>query len=452
MTKLKPNLQSKSLETQLQRQLFWGLSFVLLIVLMVVHFTVQQLSIKFVASRLQHDAESLLTALVIAPDTTWTIDESKLNSVYLRAYSGHYYVVTINDTTLRSRSLWDINLPQSATQRDPKLKSTTKHLDGPSAQEWVTLKTYFTIGKTVTTVWLAEDIKPLQILQFKFEVGVLLLFIVSVPCLLYLQRKIIRRNFTTFDQLHNAINAFQQGDALVFPEQVPDEVRDLVGVIERTLLRSEKQVARSRTTVANLAHELKRPLQNLRWHAEHSNQTQASDLQAIYEQLQNLVVRELRRAAISGSLSIGKQFTPKADLPVLKTLLERQYRQSKKLHFDLPEGSLPFDRDDMLELIGNLLDNAWRYSNDTVRLSIHTDSSNDWIISVEDDGIGLTLQECALYAQRGVTKDEVSDQHQGLGLHICQAVVDSYEGSLVLTKSKLGGLNVLIRLPNSGSV
>ena len=59
--------------------------------------------------------------------------------------------------------------------------------------------------------------------------------------------------------------------------------------------------------------------------------------------------------------------------------------------------------------------------------------------------------DCDMLTERGVTKDEATGHHQGLGLHICQAVVESYDGEMTLMKSEWGGLKVLIHLPNTAN-
>ena len=433
-----------SLENKLQRQLFLGLSVVLILVLVILHLSVQQLTTRFVASRLQHDAESLVAALQPSNSGDWQMDTTRLASIYERPFSGHYYRVQIGQTSIRSRSLWDLPLPQDLTA--PAQGHRTGHLDGPDGQEWITLSQSFQRSGQSLQVWIAEDLRPLRTLQLRFELGVSLLVASSIPVLLYLQKLIIARQFGVFDELHAALRAIHEGRALKFPEDLPVEVADLVAEIERTLLRSATQLQRSRTAVGNLAHELKRPLHSLRWLAEHHEQVPKQELLPLYQQLQNLVTRELRRAAISGSPSPGKRFHPKEDLPVLETLLRRQYSKEIALSLELPDGSLPYDRDDMLELIGNLLDNAWRFARTRVTLHIHRQEDNNVALTIEDDGPGLTNEDCQLLSQRGVSRDEACDQHQGLGLHICQAVVDSYGGTMTL-QTERAGLKICVTLP-----
>ena len=112
---------------------------------------------------------------------------------------------------------------------------------------------------------------------------------------------------------------------------------------------------------------------------------------------------------------------------------------------------MPFDRDDMLELLGNLLDNAWRFATNTVSVTIAPlPDGQGWQCTVEDDGPGLSQADCQLLSQRGVSRDEAGSEHHGLGLHICRAVVDSYSGQLVMQTSALGGLQIRMTLPNQG--
>jgi signal transduction histidine kinase len=442
-------LRPSSLEQQLTRQLLLGLSITLFVLVTIVHFSVQKLTSEFVLSRLQHDVDSIVAALAQTSDGGWQVDESRIGSVYQRPFSGHYFRIWSEGYDFRSRSLWDIKLPQQSGFVSAKAgKPVVRHLDGPKDQEWLTVTTSFSKAEQSFQVWIAEDVRPMLILQLRFELGVILVFVCAIPLLLILQRGIIKRNFTVFNGIHSAIQAMHQGESLQFPTDVPDEVSDLVKEIENTLRRSSKQLQRSRTAVGNLAHELKRPLQNLRWFTEHSDHSQVLELKQLYDQLQTLITRELRRAAISGNPTPGKRFIPKDDLPVLETLLSRQHSKQIQLSMRLPENSLPYDRDDMLELIGNLLDNAWRFARSAIVLSIYQDEPSRWVILIEDDGPGLPVEDSARLTQRGVTRDESSVEHQGLGLHICQAVIESYEGQWVMDKAILGGLKIRIELPD----
>jgi signal transduction histidine kinase len=122
--------------------------------------------------------------------------------------------------------------------------------------------------------------------------------------------------------------------------------------------------------------------------------------------------------------------------------------RSRKLDFQLsemPSAALALDREDMLELLGNLLDNASKWASSRVALDIAI--NDDIRLQVEDDGPGVDEQDLPHLAGRGVRIDEQSPGH-GLGLAIVQDIVKLYNGSLDFSRSqKLGGLCVQVRLP-----
>jgi len=116
---------------------------------------------------------------------------------------------------------------------------------------------------------------------------------------------------------------------------------------------------------------------------------------------------------------------------------------------------LVHDRQDMLELVGNLLDNAVKWANGVAMLSVRSTrdageggpDANGILIDVEDDGPGCSPEELARLTGRGVRLDESVVGH-GLGLSIVRDIVDTYGGELDLGRStRLGGLRATVRLP-----
>jgi len=313
----------QSLERRLRSHLFWGLLLVLLLVLGLVHLGLQQLTKEFVSARLQHEAEGLLAALVLDADQQLQLDPTRLSDLYQRAYSGHYFAITTPDQLIRSRSLWDIDLAPFRKPSENGALPTVVHWDGPNQQEWLALELRVEKQQQRLQIWIAEDINPLKAAQRRFELSLLALIAVVIPLLLFLQKLIITREMAVFDVVQQSLKAMQSGADLAFPAVLPLEIVGLVNEIEHALHQSAKQLKRSRTAVGNLAHELKRPLQQLHWLAQQPPGPRPELLQ-VYEQLHAMVTRELRRAAIAGNPSPGQRFNPRADLPVIGQLLTRQ--------------------------------------------------------------------------------------------------------------------------------
>jgi signal transduction histidine kinase len=116
------------------------------------------------------------------------------------------------------------------------------------------------------------------------------------------------------------------------------------------------------------------------------------------------------------------------------------------LSYVAPTGlQLPWDREDLLELLGNLLDNACKWADAEVRLSV-VETAEGFVLSVEDDGPGIPEAQRDQVFSRGTRLDEQTHGH-GLGLGIVRDIVETWGGVLVLGESEWGGLKVEIQLP-----
>ncbi|GGX39777.1 sensor histidine kinase [Saccharospirillum salsuginis] len=436
-----------SLERGIRFRLLVVLVLVMGGVLVFVDIAVSRLSRDFVLTRLEHDAESLITSLVVAGPDDWRITDNQLPSVYQRAHSGHYYILSGPDRTDRSRSLWDLTFEVERLLPGETRVGIRRELNG---QTWLVWQLGFEKGGQVYSLWIAEDLAPLQMEQRRFESVLLLLVLVAVAVLLWMQRRVLRRGFARLKPLQRELEAHRLGIESQIPESLPEEVAPLVDALLSVLERSDQQIRRSRTALGNLSHELKRPLQQL--HSLADRQSGPDDREAlmrVYHQLHERIDRELRRARIAGTPSPGRRFAPAEELPYLVDMMSRLYREAPRVELDLPDvDTLPFDRDDVLELLGNLLDNACRHARSRVRLSLRR-VETAWRWDVEDDGAGVVEADYERLAGRGVRLDESdrTERGHGLGLSICQAVVDSYRGEMTFDRSTLGGLRVRVVLP-----
>ena len=139
-------------------------------------------------------------------------------------------------------------------------------------------------------------------------------------------------------------------------------------------------------------------------------------------------------------------FNPVEELNDLASIMKNIYPE---VHIDTTLGStgksIRLDRDDMLELIGNILDNSCKYARTTVSVRVDVDDEELSMI-FEDDGAGLEPSQIEHISQRGVRLDESRDGH-GIGLGLCQDIVNSYQGEMEFSRAQLGGLRVMIRIP-----
>ena len=133
-------------------------------------------------------------------------------------------------------------------------------------------------------------------------------------------------------------------------------------------------------------------------------------------------------------------------MPLLVTTLERAHHRSLQVTVEGDQlTALPLERDDMLEVLGNLLDNAFKWAKSHIRLTLDQ-GDGQLCLCVEDDGPGIAPERRQQVLQRGQRLDERTPG-DGLGLAIVSDTVAAYGGDLSLGESPLGGLQVVVRLP-----
>ena len=421
-----------------------GLSLRLLLSLIVVFallwlatsFTISKITHDYAASRLARDAEHVLAALDFLDDGTMRLNESRLNADYQRVFSGHYYFVQAPGDAHRSRSLWDYDLAAPAAQNEAQIA-------GPREQRLLLLARDYVKQGVPLTITVAEDIGPMlgDVRAFNLAFGIAAL--VALIALVLLQRVGIKAALTPLDAAQADMARLEHGEVKALNEDVPGEIKPLVREINRLVNLLNERLKRSRNAIGNLAHALKGPLTELS-HATDNNL--GGQARAQVEIIRTLIERELKRARLAGEGPPAAIFEPRAELPALTETMRRLYSE-KILEFDLripPDKRYSLDREDMLELVGNLLDNACKWALRMVRVTF---SEPGLVLVIEDDGPGVRTAEFGVLAQRGLRLDENVAGH-GLGLAIVRDIVDHYRGEVDFGRSDaLGGFKAHVRLP-----
>lgn len=399
----------------------------------------REATIRFVVSRLEHDGEALIAAL----DTAGRALTKPLPPVYSQPLSGHYFVVSFDGgSPLRSRSLWDAEF--DITGLAPGTTDSAFR-DGPRGQRLVVWRAGYEKQGQVFTIAVAEDVAPLSMALRTFLWSGIALAVLTAGLLLWVQKRLLRRAFRRLDTVRADIRRLGRGETGQLSEDVPVEVRPLVREFNHLVTAWHGHLQRSRNAVGNLAHALKSPLQLLMQRGREKGDASVTEQAS---RMHQLVERELRRARLAGSATAAHLFTPERDIEDLVATLKALYR-AKKLDIETEistPASLPFDQEDMLELIGNLLDNAAKWTRRRILLSV-TAADNRLRIGVEDDGPGAEPDVTAGLLARGTRLDEQVPGH-GLGLAIANDIVRLYHGRIALGRSTaLGGFSAMVDLP-----
>ncbi|WP_339512063.1 sensor histidine kinase [Pseudomonas sp. RL_15y_Pfl2_60] len=395
--------------------------------------------------RLKDEAESLIVAMVRGPQG-FQLSEQRLSAAYKRPYSGLYFRIDFADTTWRSRSLWDSELQPG---KKPGLQDGLS--EGPQDQQLLTYRgDYQRFGQKLV-IYVAEDYTPIlksvrdvQVIGLGLGLGALLLILI-------LQRSIVRRAFRPLENTRKQIAQLQQGQLNELDSQVPVELEPLVEQINHLLAHTEETLRRSRNALGNLGHALKTPLAvlvNLSSRSElEAHPALRKKLEEALEQIEQRLSRELNKARLAGEALPGAHFDCAAELPGLFSTLQMIHNRGLQLDWQAPTGlRLPWDREDLLELLGNLLDNACKWAESKVQLQV-SQSSDGYRLLIEDDGPGINAERREDVLNRGIRLDEQVSGH-GLGLGIVRDIVDAWGGDISLGESTLGGLSVCILLPS----
>ncbi|RLA19878.1 MAG: sensor histidine kinase, partial [Gammaproteobacteria bacterium] len=229
----------------------------MVLLLYVLNQGIQKLTENYVSSRLQHDADSLISALKLNDEGTWVLPHDKMSTVYNRVQSGHYYVIIANNQKIRSRSLFDNNPVV------PKIKLNEYHLyteEGVNKEYWLISVQKIKKKGDAITIWIAEDIAPLEQTQHKFLLFAAGAIVITIILLLLMQYQILQRGFSQLEQLRKSVKQLRLGKEEMQQQELPSEISPLVEEIGRLLGQLSQRVQRSRNALGNLAHELKRPL------------------------------------------------------------------------------------------------------------------------------------------------------------------------------------------------
>lgn len=408
----------------------------------------------YMLSRLEHDTESLLGALLLQPDTVdLDLRAGRMNPVYQRPFSGHYYVISIDGRTWRSRSLWDqaLDVPSVAVGESTRLRA-----HGPEDQLLLVHVAGFHKAGHDLSIAVAEDLGPIRAEVRKFQLRYGVFGALALALLLVSQRQILRLGLMPLRRARAEIAEMERGERQQLSEAVPEEILPVVHQVNALVTALRQRLTRSRNAMGNLAHALKTPLTLVGQIADRDDTfrdtAEAARARAqMREQiaaLRQLLERELKRARLAGAAATGTRVDLRTELEALVAVLRQLYRERNlQLELDLPV-SLPLaaDREDMHELFGNLLDNACKWARSRVRVR-HLRSADGMVIRVEDNGPGRDPEELADLDRRGVRIDEDAVPGHGLGLAIARDVVRHYGGRLRLGRSAdLGGFMAEVEL------
>ena len=365
-------------------------------------------------------------------------------------YSGWYWQIGDSDETFyRSRSLWDqvVELPETPGRE----LATMAPVGGPIGQTLRAVTQAITFpGRTdplrfVVAAESSETDQEVAALQtvLGWSTGALgaVLLIAMLTTVLYGLRPLRR--------LREGLADIRAGRADRLEGDYPAEIAPLAAELNALLQHNASIVERARTHVGNLAHSLKTPLAVLTNEAEKPGPVDAETVRRQTELMRRQVDHHLVRARAAGVAGVlGARSDLAAILHDLRRVLLQMHGSHRALEISVscPPGAMfRGERQDLEEMLGNLLDNACKWASGRVAATVSV-GGGTLEVAVDDDGPGLPREMREAVLSRGTRLDE-SVPGTGLGLSIVRDIAELYGGGIRLADTPLGGLRAVLILP-----
>ena len=370
------------------------------------------------------------------------IEDFLINPVYDRVYSGEYWQIT-NATKGRitSPSLFDAELAESETAEFWEGQGPNGMVRGYS--ERIELD-----DNTVWTVSVASSLSGLVAERSEMRRNVVLAFGLVGAIGILGAALLTTVLIAPLRQLREDVTHRWDSDKSLDPTTYPTEVAPLVSDINELIARNSAIVERGRRQAADLAHALKTPSSALR--NELSRLSRSVDGTApLFEALDRIDAQITRSLARMRAANASQAVHIQTDVARSVARMERLFQampdaEDKVFDVNSIEAVVSIDAQDLEEMLGNLLENAFKWCRNEVHLSVSR--LDDCIeISIEDDGLGIAEKQRKTVLDEGARLD-TSVPGTGLGLSIVNDLAHAYGGQFELgTSTKLGGLHCTLR-------
>lgn len=253
-------------------------------------------------------------------------------------------------------------------------------------------------------------------------------------------------------RVRNALAMVREGTAQRLTGRFPAEIQPLANETNALIENNRRIVERSRTQVGNLAHSLKTPLSVMLNEGRALGGTKGQLIADHATAMQKQIDHYLQRARVAAQRESVVYRTPVAPLLQRMVRVMEKLTRGTRITLTLPETEVVFagEREDLEEVVGNLLENAMKWAHSAVKVSVEPvaavgEEPPRFLLQIEDDGPGIPEDKAREAMQRGKRLDETKPG-TGLGLAIVADLVKEYGGALRLERSAMGGLKAVVEL------
>ncbi len=428
--------------------IFWIVITLLVTAVLLGRFYRQHIEEHYDAHVFTH-VEELVAAVETGPDSEIVLTRQPTDPRFSRKESGWYWEILSGEKSMaRSASLGDERLDLSHLVFEENHDVQTMYgPDGQKLRAHVVNVSYpnkpgsLTVVATAPEMAIKDDVHD-------FYAHILTSFLVLGIGLSVAVVMQVRVALKPLNAIQTAISDIKAGKTERLPNEFPKDVQPLVDELNFLLDHNETLLKRARNQLGDLAHSVKNPLTVIRNEARTLSGPQG---QLILEQshvMANSIDHYLSRARIYGKQdAIGYRTSVRIVIDDLSFAVGHIHKsRGIKIELNCVEDKwFRGEAQDLEEMAGNLIDNAFKWAKSCVRISCITDHK-ELVLVIEDDGPGIAEEELETITRRGKRLDETTPGH-GQGLGITEDIADLYGGSLKLGRSEMGGLKAELRLP-----
>ncbi|WEK00004.1 MAG: HAMP domain-containing sensor histidine kinase [Candidatus Sphingomonas phytovorans] len=401
------------------------------------------------------DAQVALLATAVGPDGT--VDRSRLVSPapFDRAGSGWGWRIDAPAGSIASADLPRIEQPPPPDLQDHRHRRREE--GEPRPLDWRDAKGGARHARSITVRTSAGPVRiaasaPREIVERPLRaamtplLGSLALLGLALGVATLVQ---LRLGLRPLALLKESLASVRAGRAEAVPADQPAELQPLADELNALLAENAAALANARGHVANLAHGLKTPLAALALRLGEQGSDPDGMMAAEVSRMDRSIRHHLGRARADASGGAARRRTllePAVD-GVAEALARIHADRAISFSRSMPAGlALAIDPQDLDELLGNLLDNGWRWAASRITLSAEPGLAGRVRINIEDDGPGIAAGDRAEALRPGRRLDESGDGH-GFGLSIVRELAELYGGALALEATPSGGLRAIVTLP-----
>jgi signal transduction histidine kinase len=360
-------------------------------------------------------------------------------------FSGWYWQATSEKRQVRSRSLWDSEIGVVEGGPERSLRRT----NGPNGERLLVAERDVVFGDSGEPVHLlvAADVREVgervALFNLLLVVSLGVLGIGMAAAILFQ----VQYGLRPLRRLAQDLLAVREGKRPRLSADYPREIAPLVSALNGVLDKDAELIERARTHVGNMAHALKTPLAIMT-----ADLQGASERKLVADQVEvmrRLIERHLARASAGAGRALGVKVAVREVVEGVSRALAKIY-SDRGLTIDLDvseDAAFRGSREDLEEIVGNLMENACKWAKGRIRVSAR-ESESALVLAFEDDGPGIAAEHWGEVIHRGKRLDEVASGW-GLGLAIVSDLVAVNGGQVALSRSGLGGLAVVVQIPRT---